>query len=345
MKLKLQNIGKIREGEVDIGGLTIIAGENDTGKSTIGKVLYSLIKGKDGNLLNILNEEFKKNLLLFGKNKGNIEFGNINVNIFKKLDKFDISLEKNSLNFKDVCLFDNLELEMLKLKKHTTTSTGGIYGAILPDSKIVTEDINLDKISQHKVDLLEKVKHGISKYSLENNTKNITNFDLLEEISNIIGGYWEFNDKDNEFYFVKNENSNNYFPSSNTASGIKSFLIIDGLIKGSYLNENSLLIIDEPEAHLHPEWQIKYAELIVRLLRESIPIVVITHSGDFLQGLINLVKKDNEMLKKLSISYASNTTSGTIVESGGYNIEKNEELLSRIYDVLAAPSWRIINGD
>ena len=43
MELQLKNIGMIKEANVKIDGLTVIAGENDTGKSTVGKALYSLI--------------------------------------------------------------------------------------------------------------------------------------------------------------------------------------------------------------------------------------------------------------------------------------------------------------
>lgn len=42
MKLSIRNIGKVRSADIDINGITIIAGENDTGKSTIGKTLYSI---------------------------------------------------------------------------------------------------------------------------------------------------------------------------------------------------------------------------------------------------------------------------------------------------------------
>ncbi|HFU4470520.1 TPA: AAA family ATPase, partial [Streptococcus suis] len=42
MKLKIENIGKIRQAEIKIDGLTLIAGTNATGKSTIGKSLFSI---------------------------------------------------------------------------------------------------------------------------------------------------------------------------------------------------------------------------------------------------------------------------------------------------------------
>ena len=42
MKLIIKNIGKLKNAEVEINGITVITGENNTGKSTVGKVLWSV---------------------------------------------------------------------------------------------------------------------------------------------------------------------------------------------------------------------------------------------------------------------------------------------------------------
>ena len=42
MRLLLENIGKISSADIELDGITVIAGENDTGKSTIGKTLYTI---------------------------------------------------------------------------------------------------------------------------------------------------------------------------------------------------------------------------------------------------------------------------------------------------------------
>ena len=42
MKLSLKNFGKIEKASVEMDGITVIAGENNTGKSTVGKALYCL---------------------------------------------------------------------------------------------------------------------------------------------------------------------------------------------------------------------------------------------------------------------------------------------------------------
>ena len=44
MQIDIKNIGLIKNASINLNGLTIIAGENDSGKSTIGKLLLSIVK-------------------------------------------------------------------------------------------------------------------------------------------------------------------------------------------------------------------------------------------------------------------------------------------------------------
>lgn len=45
MKLKIKNVGILSKVDLEINGITVIAGENDTGKSTISKSLYAIFNG------------------------------------------------------------------------------------------------------------------------------------------------------------------------------------------------------------------------------------------------------------------------------------------------------------
>ena len=51
-----------------------------------------------------------------------------------------------------------------------------------------------------------------------------------------------------------------------------------------------LLIIEEPEAHLHPEKQVALARLFARMIRSGIRLVITTHSDWLLEQVANLVR-------------------------------------------------------
>ncbi len=44
MEILLEHFGKIKKSIIKLDGLSLIAGQNDTGKSTVGKCLFALIK-------------------------------------------------------------------------------------------------------------------------------------------------------------------------------------------------------------------------------------------------------------------------------------------------------------
>ena len=70
------------------------------------------------------------------------------------------------------------------------------------------------------------------------------------------------------------------------STGIKTFVILKKLLLDGMLEENGIMIVDEPEVHLHPEWQIKFAEIIVLLQKiYKLNIVLTTHSMDFLRAI------------------------------------------------------------
>ena len=45
MKIRLKNIGIIKDSEIVLDGLTVITGKNNSGKTTVDKTLYSLLDG------------------------------------------------------------------------------------------------------------------------------------------------------------------------------------------------------------------------------------------------------------------------------------------------------------
>ena len=110
-------------------------------------------------------------------------------------------------------------------------------------------------------------------------------------INTIIGGDINYNKESRNLVFSANKVDINF---SNTAVGVKSFAILNILLQSIELNGRHLLIIDEPEVHLHPKWQIKYAELLVLMSKElDIKLLINSHSPYFIEALKTYSVKHN----------------------------------------------------
>ena len=77
-----------------------------------------------------------------------------------------------------------------------------------------------------------------------------------------------------------------------TAMGVANLGILALLIERKILDEDSFLFIDEPEAHLHPGWQVFMAETLFELAKRGVNVVIATHSADILKWLEVHVKKN-----------------------------------------------------
>jgi len=76
------------------------------------------------------------------------------------------------------------------------------------------------------------------------------------------------------------------------------FSILKLLLAKGEIGEKTLLVLDEPEAHLHPKWQNAFAEVMVLLAKEvGCHILLTTHSPNFMLALeANMRKHEVEEL-------------------------------------------------
>jgi predicted ATPase len=103
---------------------------------------------------------------------------------------------------------------------------------------------------------------------------------IKKQLDKILPGTYDFSD-DN--YYVQDGKK---LKINNLATGSKLFSIIKILLEKGFLNETTMFIFDEPEAHLHPEWQNVFAEIIVLLVKElGVTVLLTTHSSNFMLAL------------------------------------------------------------
>ena len=70
MQIKLENIGIVKNSSIELNGLTVITGKNNSGKSTVGKTLYALLDAVSN-----ISEKYEKDRCNFIKtNLDNIKY-------------------------------------------------------------------------------------------------------------------------------------------------------------------------------------------------------------------------------------------------------------------------------
>ena len=107
--------------------------------------------------------------------------------------------------------------------------------------------------------------------------------ECLSKINLLMGGYIYYDINEGEFLFKTDDGD---YHIKNTASGVKQLGIIQILLSNRILNKDSFLIMDEPEVHLHPEWQVKFAKLIILMIKElNITVFINSHSPQFIEAL------------------------------------------------------------
>ena len=110
------------------------------------------------------------------------------------------------------------------------------------------------------------------------------------------------------------------------------------MLKINVINLDSLLVVDEPETHLHPEWQVKYAKLLIDLVKEGTKVLVTSHSPYMIQALRHFAQKA-DIYKTKTKFYLSQTN-----PSANYStITDTEGNLDCIFKELSAPMDTIID--
>lgn len=196
----------------------------------------------------------------------------------------DIGMLEDELLFDDVTYIESpMYLQLSNLIESAET----LFDFDMENERRLVK--NTPKVSLHIKDLVNKLKQsqyfrddlfGLMRYQDEI---------LLKKINKIIEGEFVYNRKKSEFEFKNKERKT--LKTINTASGVKSFGILQLLLQSSTLDERSLLIIDEPENHLHPEWQVMYADIITELVANDISVLINSHSPYMIQALNHFSQK------------------------------------------------------
>ena len=117
----------------------------------------------------------------------------------------------------------------------------------------------------------------------------------------VMGGKIMLSDEGNLLF---NENGRS-FALPITALGVANLGMLALLIERKVLDKDTFLFIDEPEAHLHPYWQVVMAEALFALAKNGVHVVIATHSVDILKFIESEVGKNPESEELIALNHFS----------------------------------------
>lgn len=100
----------------------------------------------------------------------------------------------------------------------------------------------------------------------------------------------------------------------------------------SVVGRGDLLIIEEPESHLHPGAQTKIAQTLARLVRAGVHVLITTHSNYLLQQIGNLIREGE--LRKQGESTSESADYLKKEEVGAWWFHKNKPVTELPFDLV-----------
>lgn len=411
MRLQIKNFAAIREADIQFDGITVIAGENNAGKSTVGKILFSLFHGfynmqekiqsnRWRAISNKVSQDIDENMNFTSQSNGEFpddrwRYQHDLLRRFKKkhplneeecmafIEDYVKDFAQGQLNdssdfresirkdihsvfqytdaqirdtvltseFNDVFSHqansrrntDAADLRLtikdkiihVALKDETCQDVSSeikiLHSATYIDDPFIVDNLVGLQLSNWRNIMVEDLKKKmrkskdidlLSKQIRKDQTKEITN-----KLHQVIDGEFVETREGPAFH---QKGMIDDLSLRNLSTGLKAFAIIKRLLEYHNLNEQDVLILDEPEIHLHPEWQLIYAELIVLLQKTfNLTILLTTHSPYFLEAIEVFSEKHG--LKEKTRYYLAH------LQDGYATFDDVTDDTARIYHLLAEP--------
>lgn len=323
-RVRIQNFKAFREAEINLSALNLFTGMNGMGKSSFIQSLLLLRQSDAGFIPEIQGLQLKGEMIDIGKGKDAqcihadsdiISFEvdweyketvNVSYKFVAESDvlPFDISNEKNIVSGSDYSLFGNnfkyLKAERIAPEHNYKANLAAVQqkGFLGYRGENVPLYIALNKLEPLKLD---SVRH---KNAIANNL--ISNIDAwLNDITpgtHLISTYYnELDIVKIGYQFEHGKDVTPEFSPVNVGFGFTYTLPVLTTILSA--KKGDLIIIENPESHLHPQGQAKLGELIAKAASDGVQLIIESHSDHLFNGIRVAIKNGFVKTDDVSVFY------------------------------------------
>lgn len=301
--LIVENFKCIEKEKFEFRNLTVLTGENSSGKSSIIQAI--LFAGNFYNKLAV-NDDLRNYLRLFGGSNGlfnkfsnakqfnilveSVKSEKIDIKVLKDKDGFEGKYDQNNfLSYPDNLLYLNADRERVK------------------QTNLLVEDF--------KDRFLGIDGRFTANYLFLNKNETIEDYLIKDESNYTLGAqvdYWLKKITDIEIEFKTDKTTPSQlkgyynvkgFEFSPENVGIGVSYLISILVACLSAKKGNIIIIENPEIHLHPKSQAALGEFLAFVASKGIQIIIETHNDHIINKICYEEFKNNVKSKELIIYY------------------------------------------
>ena len=319
--ITLKNFKCFENLRLNLKNLTLITGINGAGKSTIVQALLLLRQSNDDKKIDIHNQvKIDGDLTdLIDANSMRYTFSekkDIEINLIDNKTKFDVTIKDAITETKEATCIpsENID-EALEKSSLFDSNFVYLYAERTPPQR------NYRKETESTTDSRLGDKHGnltafrFYQAMSKNEKVQIANLCLDEDdyvvgntsawINKIMGSSFKISANQESTEQIKISYVKDEFVSSPLNVAFGNSYIFPIILAILTAPAGSLIIIENPEAHLHPSAQFRMGEFLALAAQNEIQLIIETHSDHLLNGIRVATKKGNIDADKVEIHYIS----------------------------------------
>lgn len=317
--VKIKNFKSLRDINLNLENLTLVTGINSSGKSSFIQSILLIKQNLETIQLSEIHDldNRKKPLSINGEyiqlgNKKDILYQdvydeNIEISMTSKKNESDeefypikISFNSNTLHFEasDDFIFnseaysfndDFQYIQTNRIEPNIFYSLGD--QAILENNIGMSGEFTAHYLAVNRRELLKidalRHKNSTTGHFLEN--VSLWMSDISENIVIQANIYDELQKVNLTYKYIYEDKTTNEYSPLNVGYGITYVLpIVVSILKAK---EGDLIIIENPESHLHPKAQSKIAQLCAIAASQGVQIIIETHSDHIMNGIRIAIKE------------------------------------------------------
>lgn len=257
-----------------LGKINLIIGPNQTGKTFLLKALYAALKTVEQHKRGKENRSDKE--ILSDKLYWTFQTESLGSIVRKGESSLSFSMRSSS-GEEFTYSFGPSTTKKVPVDVNTFSPTNSNV-VFIPAKEIISiRDIIIDLREQSAFGFEEPYSDLAKSLKKTYKGRNYKAFsDARQKIIDMIGGRLEYDESKKEWLF--RDNKRRVYEVTSTSEGVKKISILDVLLGNHYLDNKSIIIIDEIEANLHPAMITRFLDTIQMLADAGLQFFISSHS-------------------------------------------------------------------